>query len=146
MSVYPTDGEVFELTLDGDAPENDPIEMVRRNGFDNFEDWKYTGKRVTGKQTHCFKLVRVGYCRNLDEIQQKLTVSGEVPEGQWREAFKAAYPNTDESGPIGFADPSWVYPLGHARFPCVSAGGYSYFRWTADGFDRDWRWLVGVSE
>ena len=26
------DGEVFEMTLDGDAPENQPLEMVRKDG------------------------------------------------------------------------------------------------------------------
>lgn len=29
---YPADGEIFELTLDGSAPGNRPLEMVRGDG------------------------------------------------------------------------------------------------------------------
>lgn len=144
--AYPADGEVFELTLDGDASENDPIEMVRRDGYGNPKLWKYTGKRVIGKQTRFFKLVRVDHCRNLDEVRERLAKCGEVLQGQWREAFKVAYPEPDGRGPVGIADPSWVNPNGLAYFPCVDTGGSSYFYWADYDFHEHWRWLVGVSK
>lgn len=146
-SLYPADGEEFELTLDGDNLATDPIAMVRHDGYNQPESWKYKGKKLmTGKLTGSFKLVSVGYCPDLDDVRQKLTQHGEVPEGQWREAFKASYPKPDGDGPVGIADPSWVNPNGGAFFPYVDSGGGSRFGWTGSGFDDDWRWLVRVSK
>lgn len=145
VSAYPADGEIFELTLNGDVPENDPIEMVRRDCYDP-AGWKYIGKKVTGKQVRRFKLVRVGRCRNLNEVREKLVAHGSIPEGQWREAFKTAYPEPDENSPVGFADPSWVDPDGNANFPYIYGGGNSDFRWADNDFNEDRRWLVGVSK
>lgn len=144
--VYPADGEIFELTLDGDAPENDPIKMVRRDGYSKPEKWKHAGKKVVGKQTRHFVLVSVGYCENFIELVGKLVKHGTIPEGQWREAFKAAYPQPDGKGPVGFADSSWVDPSGRADFPYVITDGRSHFFWTDDDFDESWRWLVGVGK
>ena len=145
-ATYPTEGKVFELTLDGDAPENQPIEMVKRDGYDNPESWKHTGLTVTGTQTRRFKLVSVGYCSTFDEVKAKLAGQGTTPEGQWREAFKAAYPTPDCNGPIGVADGSWAGPGGRAHFPCVNARGGSDFRCLAYYFNQYWRWLVLVGE
>ena len=147
ISNYPAKGEVFEPTLDGDAPENVPIHaMVAGEGY-NSKGWQFNGTRVAGKQTRRFKLVSVGYCRNLDEVRQKLArYDGKVAEGQWRQSFKAAYPKPDGKGPIGFADPSWFSPDGYAYFPYVGTGGGSGFGWADDGFGGRWRWLVGGSK
>lgn len=56
--AYPADGEIFELTLDGDAPENQPLEMVSRFGYAPV-GWRHNGPKVSGKQTRRFKLVGV---------------------------------------------------------------------------------------
>lgn len=139
---YPAVGVEFELKLDFDAPEADPIAMVRADGYGSPEKWKFTGRKGSGIQTRCFKLVRVGACRDLDEVRQKLAQYGEAPEGQWREAFKAAYPKPDGQGPVGFADPSWVSPSGDVRFPFVRSVGGSLFVWAVDELGVNWRWLV----
>lgn len=144
--AYPADGVEFELTLDFDAPEVGPIAMVSADGYSSPEKWKFTGQKLSGIQTHRFKLVRVGDCRNLDEVREKLAQYGEVPAGQWRAAFKAAYPKPDGQGPIGFADPSWVYPVGFVGFPCVYSDGGSFFGWAAGGHDGGWRWFVPASK
>lgn len=146
IQPYPDAGEIFELTLNGDASENDPIEMVRRDGYGAPEEWIFKGKRLAGIQIRKFKLVSVGYCRNLDEVRQKLKSHGEIPEGQWREAFKAKFPKADGKGSIGVADPSWVHSSGSANFPYVDPDGDSGFLWAGSVRDVSWRWLVAVSK
>lgn len=140
--AYPAVGESFELTLDGGAPENQPIEMVMRDGYGN--GWKHKGPTVKGRQTRTFKLVQVGHCRNFDEARHKLGSHGKIPEGQWRNAFKAAYPITDGNEPIGVADPSWEDLLGGANFPVVRSRGPSRFLWVGYSHCVDWRWLIEV--
>lgn len=142
--AYPAMGEIFELTLDGDVPEHQSLEMVRRDGYGG--KWRHDGPVVQGKQTRRFKLVQIGYCRTFDEVLEKLAKYGKIPEGQWREAFRVAYPKPDGDGPIGIADFSWVNPHGYAHFPYVRADGHSYFHWADDDFYESWRWLVEVSE
>ena len=139
IPVYPNVGEIFELTLDGDAPENQPLQMVRDFGYTG--KWRHNGPKVKGKQTRRFKLAQAGYQPNLDGVKSALPGSGSV-EGQWIKAFKAAYPQPDGKGPIGIADASWVGPDGGASFPIVDSDGVLYFHWAA--FDRgdSWRWLV----
>jgi hypothetical protein len=95
--------------------------------------------------------VRVGNCRNLDDVRQKLAEQGEVPPDQWIEAFKKAYPKNDGNGRIGVADPSWmdrhVYVSTH--FPGLS-GRRGGKRWHPGFFSAGvrtlihdhWRWLV----
>lgn len=138
---FPAIGEEFELTLNGDDPANDPIEMVRRDGYSEPHKWQYEGTRVVGKQTRRLKLVAVGYCRNLDEVRQKLAVHGEIPEGQWREAYKVKY-RGGCGRPVGIAAASWVSPRGRASFPCVDERGISDFSWTGHDFNVSWLWLV----
>ena len=142
--TYPMIAAVFELTLDGDDSKNQPLAMVRRDGYSG--NWKHKGPVVKGQHTRRFKLVQVGYCRNLDEVRQKLVAHGEIPEGQWREAFKAAYPTPDGAGPVGIADPSWLDSDGGADFPYVYSDGSSYFHWADDGRIERWRWLVAVGK
>lgn len=141
---YPATGEIFELTLDGDALKNQPLEMVRRDGYVS-KEWKHTGKKVSGKQTRRFTLVSVGYCQTFDELTRKLAEHGTIPEGQWREALKAAFQH-DGEGPVGIADSSWVVPRGLAGFPGISTGGISGFRWAGRAVDDGWRWLVEASK
>ncbi|OGH68918.1 MAG: hypothetical protein A3J66_02130 [Candidatus Magasanikbacteria bacterium RIFCSPHIGHO2_02_FULL_47_14] len=144
--TYPALDEIFELTLDGDAPENRPLEMVRADGYDEPEKWKHTGLTVTGQQTRRGKLVLVGYCDSFDEVKAKLAAQGTIPEGQWREAFKARYPTLDGKGSIGVADASWASPHGGASFPYVDSFGFSLFDSADGGFDERWRWLVLVGK
>jgi len=135
----PADGVEFELTLTT-AP--DAMQMVKGDGYDP-ANWKYNGKGVV-VGTRRFKLVRTGYCANLNEVRQKLGEDN-IPEGQWREAFKQAYPQNDGNGPIGFADPSWVGPGRGALFPVLDEDGgawFSLFLWADRGRSGYWRWLV----
>lgn len=140
---YPKLGSVFELTIDG---EIDPLEMLVSGEFDPSE-WRFIGAFLAGKQTCRFKLVDVGRSDNISEVREKLTKHGSIPEGQWREAFKAAYPEPDGRGPIGIADISWVPPIGKATFPYINADGYCSFRWPVGYLlPEHWRWLVKVRE
>ena len=144
VPAYPKVGEIFELSFDGDVPENQPLEIVRYFGYDPDDGWKHKGLRVGGKQTCRFKLVQVGYCRNLDEVKERLKAHGKNPGGQWMKAFKMAYPQPDGNGPIGIADASWVDPRGRARFPMVFSGGDLCLLWADIDQGGDWRWLVAV--
>lgn len=137
--AVPAVGEAFELTLDGDAPENQPLQIVRDCGYTG--KWRHNGRTVQGKQTRRFKLAQVGYQPNLDGVKSAFPTSGSV-EGQWIKAFKAAYPQPDGNGPIGIADASWVYPNGGAGFPIVGSFGDLDFHWAGDAHGADWRWLV----
>lgn len=143
VPAYPAVGEVFELTFDGDAPENQPLEIVRYFGY-NSEGWKHKGLRVGGKQTCRFKLVQVGYCPNLEVVQERLKAHGKNPGGQWMKAFKVAYPQPDGNGPVGVADSSWAHPNGDALFPIVLTDGDLYFVWAGIFQAASWRWLVAV--
>lgn len=137
------DGAEFEMTLNGDAPENQPLEMVRRDGYSG--RWKHSGPTVKGTQTQCFKWVAVGYQPNFDAVRTALAPYGKIPEGQWREAVKHMF-ESDGEHPRGIADSSWVDPFGNADFPYVSTYGNSYFRWAGGDFRVAWRWLVEVSK
>ena len=138
--TYPATGEVFELTLDGDAADVQPLKMVRRDGYAG--EWRHRGSTVKGQEARRFKLVEIGYCQDFEEVRRKLATHGAIPEGQWREAFKARYPRRDGKGPIGVADASWVSPGGDAGFPYVHTDGDSRFGWAGNGFGDSWRWLV----
>lgn len=141
----PADGVEFELTLETTI---DPMEMLRSDGYDP-RKWKFIGSQVV-PQTRRFKLIRVGYCANLDKVREKLATHGFIPEGQWREAFKKAFPTNDGKGPIGFADPSWVFPFGDVGFPVLYGHGKvwdsRFFCWAGNGRGGPWRWLVAVGK
>lgn len=113
----PRDGEVFELTLDGNAAENQPLEMLRLDGFDPPLDSGHNGPIVVGKQTRHFKFVTVGYQTNRYELYYALIRHGKTPEGQWREAWKKKF-EIDGKHPRGVADFSWIMKLGRACYPC----------------------------
>jgi hypothetical protein len=141
--AYPRVGEVLELTLDFDAPANEPMEMVEEFGY-NSTGWSYVGTKVTGRQTRRFKLVQIGYCSNTDKVRTKTAVLGATPEGQWINAFKAAYPVPDGQGPIGIADDSWIAADGRANYPYLLAVGFQHFNYGGHVRGEDWRWLVVV--
>lgn len=140
--AIPDVGEEFELAHDFD--KTDPLEMVRSDEYDP-EAWEFKGTKPKGKQTRRFKLVKVGYLPTLDAVRTALASHGTVPEGQWREAFKKAYPKPDGNGSIGVADPSWVGPNGRRRFPYLDWDGgqwRSRFFFADDVQGSPWRWLV----
>jgi hypothetical protein len=138
---YPQLGEVFELTLDFDAPENEVMEMVEEFGY-NSAGWSHVGAKVTGQKTRRFKLVQVGYCSNTDKVRSKTAALGATPEGQWINAFKAAYPVPDGQGPIGIADDSWIGANGRGNYPYLLAVGLQHFNYGGHVRGEDWRWLV----
>lgn len=139
------DGEVFELTLDGDAPENQPLQMVRSDGYGKVEKWWHNGHIVQGTQTRRFKWVAVGHCRNFDAVEKALAPHGKIPEGQWREAVKEKF-QPDGVYPRGIARASWLNSRSSALFPYVDADGDSRFLQIDGAFLDYWRWLVEVSE
>lgn len=53
---YPKIGEPFELELDGDYKDNQPLEMVR-SAYGDSRGWAHNGPLVTGRATRSFKLV-----------------------------------------------------------------------------------------
>lgn len=139
--AYPRDGEVFELTLRGDAPENHPLVMVEcTEGGPT--GWRHNGPMVTGQLTRRFKLVRVGGdCPNFQAVQEGLEAYGQH-EGQWIMAFRADFSQPDGRGPIGVADASWMSPYGNAHFPYVRTDGRLNFRKAHERQSARWRWLV----
>ena len=139
---YPVDGEIFELTLDGDAFSNDPMEMLRRAHY-NPEKWTYVGKRVAGIQTRHFTLVSVGYCDTFQVVLSRIKAHGEVPEGQWLEALMESY-SSDKGFPVYIPDASWVNPRGHHFFAYVHPFGDPGFYRVDDGSYTECRWLVRV--
>jgi len=135
---YPKIGEVFELTLDGNDPNVQPLAMVKNYGY-NPEGWKHDGKTVEGQQTQKFKLVQKG--GSWDEIGKEV---GNDLEGQWLEAFRKAYPESNGKHPVGVHDASWVVPYGSAYFPYVGRDGGPGFLWSGHVFSVSWLWLVPV--
>ncbi|MFZ0296703.1 MAG: hypothetical protein WAL52_24030 [Candidatus Sulfotelmatobacter sp.] len=141
--AYPRVGEVFELALDGAAPENQPLEMVESFGY-NPAGWSHNGPTVSGQKTRRFKLVQVGYCSNMEKVKVKVGTEGAFPEGQWINAFKAAFPEPDGQGPVGIPDASWIDSGGRANYPYILAFGLMQFNYAGHIRIEDWRWLVAV--
>lgn len=150
MSLYPAVGEVFELTLDGDALETEPMEMVLRDRNFQPDKWKYRGERVFGNQTRQFRLIRLpSSSRNLMDVRFKLRPYGKTPKGQWREALRVAYSvpsHDDESNEvISIADDSWVNHHGLPCFPWIRKDGSSGFMWSGLFLDDSLLWLVDIT-
>lgn len=139
--VYPEIGQNFTFTLQPIGG----LEMVKNDGYYDWEKWGFTGTEIDAVQTGQFKLVQVGYQPNIEAIRRECEKQGVLIPGQWREAFKASYPQADGKGPVGFPDLSWVHPLGRAGFPCVNTRGDSVFDWADGALNDDWRWLVGMA-
>lgn len=143
ISPWPKPGEVFQLTINGDASECDPIQMVCSDGYNESETWKHNGFKVEGQQTRRFKLVEVGYQPTFDAVQAELKKHGKIPRGQWREALKKNFPDAP-GRPVGISDASWVLPCGDPNFPFVNGDGGSNFDWAGGDFSEAWLWLVEV--
>lgn len=138
---WPRPNEVFELTLDGDASENQPLAMVKADGYDG--PWQHNGSTVKGRETRRFKLVEIGSQPNCESVKTACQKHGKIPEGQWREVMKKKF--TDSPGRlVGIADASWVSPSGLTFFPYVTAGGASSFLWSGYAWNDHWLWLVEV--
>lgn len=137
--------EEFELTIDGD--QADPVAMAQADGYDPAA-YEFSGRRVRGTQTRRFKLVRVGFASTLDQAIPELEKVGRNPEGVWREAFLAEYPEPDGRGPIAIADPSWKRRSdGFTIFPVIGVNGGQWLRdfgGTISPRRRYWRYLVEV--
>ena len=67
---YPEVGVEFTLTLDGSHPDSRPLAMVRAGDYTG--DWQHNGPTVQGMVTKRFKLVQVGYCRDLAEVKRQV--------------------------------------------------------------------------
>lgn len=144
---YPEVGEVFELELDADNPENAPLPGMLQAFDYNPEGWRFTGTPLTGKHQRKFKLVQIGYQPNLEAAKKVLQASyGPTPSGQWMKAFKDAYPKSDSMVPVGVADASWISPYGDIHFPCVDSDNEPGFYWTGHDLGERWRWLVAVPD
>jgi len=134
----PAVGQEFELTLE----TVDPLEMVRRDGY-NPKGWRYEGPTLTAPLTRRFKLENLGYCRDRGEASRK--AKGKLAHGQWREAFKAAFPMSAGS-PVAFGgeDSKWLDPVGSVSLPVLyddGVGWFSDFRWADFDFHARWLWL-----
>lgn len=142
LPEYPAPGVEFDLTLDGDARENQPLAMVSGDGYGG--GWKHKGPVVKGTQTRRFKFVEIGYQPNWNSVVGELGKHGKIPEGQWREAVKKTYRTNRLS--MGVADASWSDPGDSRNFPMVHVIGGSDFHWTDVEFSESWVWLVEVSK
>lgn len=143
----PADGLVFQLMVVAFTAH--PMTMVRGDGYDP-EGWKFNGTPLSQSQTNIgqFKLVRLGPVSSLVHARVKAHAMGvTLAEGQWREAFKAAYPRNDKSGSIAFGGETseWVDSKGYRRFPVLlehAKSGRSDFYWADYDCGGSWRWLV----
>jgi hypothetical protein len=141
MKKYPKTGEVFELTLNPNAPENTPLGIINLP-----ETWKHNGKVVTSKETKLFMLVSIRSWFCLAQARCELEdLYGPTPEGQWIKAFKGAYPVTDFNKSVYIADGSWIHQSGDAYYPCVNQIGELSLRCAKSVTSREW-WLVEVKK
>lgn len=144
----PKVGELFELTFDGSAPENQPREMINRycreNSWMKFntpDKWTHIGHIVSGLQTRRFKLVTIGPQPDFQSALSELARHGKIPEGQWSKAFNDTF-ESDKSCTVLFADPSWIHCDEGPRLPCIyPVINYLGFDWTSLPFNDD-LWVV----
>ena len=145
-SILPANGEIFKLTLDAAIVEDKTTDCIFNLNPNNFY---FLGKRRQAPPlTRRFKLFAVGECLHLNHVRGKLMRQGHIPEGSWIDAFRKAYPENDDRGPIGVADPSWC-DLGYRlHFPALSEIGSinwtPFFRNASWRCESNWRWLVEV--
>lgn len=138
--AWPRPGEVFELTIDTPFPG---LDMVRDDGYGNWQEWRFTGSEITVPETKRFELVEIGYQPNFEAVKRELGKHGTIPQGQWRKALRQKF-SLAHGRLVGVADSSWVSPGGGVGFPYVHGGGFGYFDWAGRGFSDDWFWLVEV--
>lgn len=141
IRTYPAIGEQFEIVFYGDYRGNQPLEIVRRIGYDR-NGWAHNGPLVEGRSIRFFKLVELRGTLTFDEACAELAQHGKVPEGQWVSGFKATFPKPDGNGAIGIADATWVAPDGRLNFLYVGRGGDLKFHRASGTFGPNWRWIV----
>ena len=147
FSPRPAVGEVFELTIDGDAPWNDPMALVRGDGYDE-KCWEFHGRMIEGNQTRKFRLETAEGCSSLNQVLEILQrKGGKISEGQWRVSFAEKYNLLGVNERVGFPDPSWLDEYREAVFPCLVSSRSLFHH--ADDIRRGgegWLWLVEVPE
>jgi hypothetical protein len=141
MPNYPIDDEVFTLAL---TKPITGLEMVRADGYKEWQQWKFVGQEIAAPQVKRFKLVTIGRCSDFEMVKTRLAARGKIPQGQWRDALKQAFPGAVSHGPIGVADASWVEPSPTMQFPSILDDGEAGFSHVIEMFDGTWRWLVEV--
>lgn len=140
----PKVGEPFELGFDGDYKNNQPLELVRRAGYDP-GGWTHNGHLITGRTICLFKLVEIDSLWPFDGVTSELSFHGRIPEGQWLCSFKTAYPKPDGKKHIAIADATWVGPDGRTYFPYISRAGDLRFHRSNGSFGgNSWLWIVKV--
>jgi len=132
----PSEGAVFQLTLDADRI--DPFGMAL---VDNVETLglKFEGKRLKGRITKSFQLLCFGDVKNTDDAEMRASAQGKkLARGEWREAFLSKFPYPD--GPdcpyhiaFGSVEAKWVSEKYGNIFPIL----YHGFR-RHRGEDREW--------
>jgi len=118
LEPRPAVGEIFELTIDGGAPWNNPMVMLKVSEGD--ANWRFVGRKIIGVQTRRFKLEIAQECANLKEVLRALDGKGKIPEGQWRMAFAEKYRLEHLSERLGVPDASWINEHGEAHFPFLT--------------------------
>lgn len=145
--------EVFELTLYSVTAEHPEL---------LFQPYPYHGvyTRFSGTQrdecntgTHRFMLLTVGNQPNIESVREELIKYGELPCGQWIEAFRFRFPLSDGLEPVGVADPSWntsVWAGTACTHPMLADYSGSdrpwrpHWMWCNHNKFAEWRWLVQV--
>lgn len=117
LNTVPAEDVWFELEVD----DVNPMSVVTTAGYD-VNGWEYLGPKLSGKRKLRVKLVRPGYVRNLDELNQKGGLGYRLAEGQAREPFKAKFPKPDDKGSIMFGGSGWRHPDGSALVACLLDG------------------------
>jgi hypothetical protein len=141
----PNVGEAFQMTLNGEDPTNNPIAMIRSDGY--YDQWSYIGQKITGVVTAHFKLIsakNVWVVEIIEEIKQH----GKIPSGQWRQAFTKQFPEWRSAYKyIGFPDCSWKNDENDTKlFPYLGKHGGSGLARSISSADSDWLWLVEISK
>lgn len=150
VSVYDFDlcpkvGEVFELTLNGDDPDNQPSAMVAACQEDP-SVWTHKGPTVTRTVTKRFKLVKVGSCNTFKELKERLQAHGTIPESQWLKVFTTRFTRHDHDDGVAVADDSFVLSPGGGRsFFYIGDEGFPVLTPRGGPMSGMWRWLVQVS-
>lgn len=120
ISVVPSIGKKFPLTLIN-GREFDPIrDMVAKWGYKNPPGWQFTGLKPLGTSTEWFKLLWVPPLVGIQKVREELYACNAVPaQGIWLVAFEKEFPRYDGRGLIAIADPAWIDCDGEYRFPVL---------------------------
>jgi len=144
ITPVPEDNMEFELMLN--PAEADPIEMVRADGYDNPEKWKFAGDKIKQPVTRTFTHLDLGSCRNLDEARGKADKLGyKLADGRFRAAYRQKFPKPTRPIAVVFGGGDWRGPSGSRHVPYLDGGGgawYSHFYWSGRDFYGGCRWVA----